>query len=86
MRARSPVKLLLEARHGAPRRVVDTISDFAANAGTVLGGQPVVPMVFDLRWVGAILFVTGRIEQSSLASAALNPAHRRRGGRQLPDR
>ena len=27
----------------APRKVFDTISDFAANAGIVLGGRPVRP-------------------------------------------
>jgi 2-oxo-hept-3-ene-1,7-dioate hydratase len=37
------------------RKVFDTISDFAANAGIVLGGRPVRPMDVDLRWVGAML-------------------------------
>ena len=37
----------------APRKVFDTISDFAANAGIVLGGRPVRPLDVDLRWVGA---------------------------------
>ena len=40
----------------APRKVFDTISDFAANAGIVLGGRPVRPDAVDLRWVGAMLF------------------------------
>jgi len=34
----------------APRKVFDTISDFAANAGIVLGGTPVRPHDVDLRW------------------------------------
>ena len=56
----------------APRKVFDTISDFAANAGIVLGGRPVKPMAFDLRWVGAMLFKNGVIEDTGLAAAVLN--------------
>ena len=56
----------------APRKVFDTISDFAANAGIVLGGRPVKPMEFDLRWVGAMLFKNGVIEETGLAAAVLN--------------
>jgi 2-oxo-hept-3-ene-1,7-dioate hydratase len=54
------------------RKVTDTISDFAANAGIVLGGRPVKPMEFDLRWVGAMLFKNGVIEETGLAAAVLN--------------
>jgi len=54
------------------RRVFDTISDFAANAGIVLGGRPVRPMDVDLRWVGAMLFKNGVIEETGLAAAVLN--------------
>ena len=39
----------------APRKVFDTIADFAANAGIVVGGRPVKPDAVDLRWVGAPL-------------------------------
>jgi 2-oxo-hept-3-ene-1,7-dioate hydratase len=56
----------------AMRRVVDTISDFAANAGIVLGGRPVRPDSVDLRWVGAMLFKNGVIEETGLAAAVLN--------------
>ena len=35
----------------APRKVFDTISDFAANAGIVLGGRPVKPTPWTCRWV-----------------------------------
>ena len=56
----------------APRKVFDTISDFAANAGIVLGGRPVRPMDVDLRWVGAMLFKNGVIEETGLAAAVLN--------------
>lgn len=56
----------------APRKVFDTLSDFAANVGTVLGGRPVNPMAIDLRWVGAMLFKNGVIEETGLAAAVLN--------------
>ena len=56
----------------APRKVFDTISDFAANAGIVLGGRPVRPHDVDLRWVGAMLFKNGVIEETGLAAGVLN--------------
>ena len=56
----------------AMRKVFDTISDFAANAGVVLGGRPVRPLDVDLRWVGAMLFKNGVIEETGLAAAVLN--------------
>jgi 2-oxo-hept-3-ene-1,7-dioate hydratase len=56
----------------AMRKVFDTISDFAANAGIVLGGRPVKPMDVDLRWVGAMLHKNGVIEETGLAAAVLN--------------
>ena len=55
-----------------PRKVFDTISDFAANAGIVLGGRPVRPMDIDLRWVGALLHKNGVIEETGLAAGVLN--------------
>lgn len=56
----------------APRKVFDTISDFAANAGIVLGGLPVKPDDVDLRWVGAMLYRNGVIEETGLAAGVLN--------------
>lgn len=56
----------------APRKVFDTISDFAANAGVVLGGRPVRPDSVDLRWVGAMLYKNGVIEETGLAAGVLN--------------
>ncbi len=56
----------------AMRKVFDTISDFAANAGIVLGGRPVKPLDVDLRWVGALLHKNGVIEETGLAAAVLN--------------
>ena len=54
------------------RKVFDTISDFAANAGIVLGGRPVKPTEVDLRWVGALLHKNGVIEETGLAAGVLN--------------
>ncbi len=54
------------------RRVVDTISDNAANAGIVMGGRPVRPDAVDLRWVGAMLVQNGAIEETGLAAGVLN--------------
>lgn len=54
------------------RKVTDTISDFAANAGIVLGGRPVRPNDVDLRWVGALLHKNGVIEETGLAAGVLN--------------
>ena len=60
----------------AARKVFDTISDFAANAGIVLGGRPVKPDAIDLRWAGAMLFKNGVIEETGLAAAVLgHPAN-----------
>lgn len=56
----------------ATRRVVDTISDNAANAGIVMGGRPMRPDAVDLRWVGAILVQNGAIEETGLAAGVLN--------------
>jgi len=55
-----------------PRRVMDTISDNAANAGIVLGGRPVRPFDTDLRWVSALCYRNGVIEESGVAAAVLN--------------
>jgi 2-oxo-hept-3-ene-1,7-dioate hydratase len=56
----------------APRKVFDTIADFAANAGIVLGGRPVKPDAIDLRWAGAMLYRNAVIEETGLAAAVLN--------------
>jgi 2-oxo-hept-3-ene-1,7-dioate hydratase len=56
----------------APRKVVDTISDNAANAGIVMGGRPMKPDAVDWRWAGALLFKNGVIEESGLGAAVLN--------------
>jgi 2-oxo-hept-3-ene-1,7-dioate hydratase len=56
----------------APRKVFDTIADFAANAGIVVGGRSVRPDATDLRWVGAILARNGIVEETGLAAGVLD--------------
>lgn len=56
-------------RHSkAMRKVQDTISDNAANAGIVLGGKKVSPREVDLPWCGAILRQNGVVEETGLAA------------------
>jgi 2-oxo-hept-3-ene-1,7-dioate hydratase len=50
------------------RKVQDTISDNAANAGIVIGGQRVRPQDVDLPWCGAILRQNGVVEETGLAA------------------
>jgi 2-oxo-hept-3-ene-1,7-dioate hydratase len=52
----------------APRKVFDTISDNAANAGIILGGRKMHPREVDLPWVGAILRVNDVVEETGLAA------------------
>ncbi len=56
----------------APRKVLDTIADNAANAAIVLGGRPMKPDAVDWRWAGALLYKNGVIEESGLGAAVLN--------------
>jgi 2-oxo-hept-3-ene-1,7-dioate hydratase len=50
------------------RKVYDTISDNAANAGIVLGAKHVDPHTTDLPWCGAILRQNGVVEETGLAA------------------
>jgi 2-oxo-hept-3-ene-1,7-dioate hydratase len=50
------------------RKVQDTISDNAANAGIILGGNKVHPKEVDLPWCGAILRQNGAVEETGLAA------------------
>ncbi|WP_106792367.1 2-oxo-hept-4-ene-1,7-dioate hydratase [Aquimarina sp. Aq78] len=54
------------------RTVKDTISDNAANAGIILGNTKINPRDIDLRWVGALLYKNGTIEESGIAAAVLD--------------
>lgn len=57
---------------GRIRTVVDTIADNAADAGIITGGRAVRPDAVDLRWVGAMLFRNGSLEETGLAAGVLN--------------
>jgi len=61
-----------DAETGAVRKVYDTISDNAANAGVVLGPQKHAIDNFDLRWVGAITSRNGEVEETGLGAGVLN--------------
>ena len=52
----------------AMRKVQDTISDNAANAGIILGGRRMKPAEVDLPWIGAILRQNGVVEETGLAA------------------
>lgn len=56
----------------ATRKVMDTISDNAANAGLVMGGRPFKPLDADIRWISALCYRNGVIEESGVAAAVLN--------------
>ena len=51
----------IDKASGATRKVFDTISDNASNAGIVLGGRPVRPHDLDLRWISALCYRNGVI-------------------------
>jgi 2-oxo-hept-3-ene-1,7-dioate hydratase len=56
----------------ATRKIFDTVADNAANAGIVLGGRPLRPLDADLRWIGALCFKNGQLEETGLAAGVLN--------------
>ena len=62
----------IDPETGAARKVMDTISDNAANAALVVGGRPFRPQDADLRWIGALLFRNGQIEETGVAAGVLN--------------
>lgn len=55
---------------GQPRKIFDTISDNAANAGIVLGDGKFDPRG-DLRWQGAIVSANGAVEETGLGAGVL---------------
>jgi len=56
----------------APRTIVDTIADNAANAGIVLGAERHQANDHDLRWIGAIVSRNGEVEETGLGVGVLN--------------
>lgn len=74
-----PALELLDARiemrdptTGGARKIVDAISDNAANAGIVTGGSPTRPDAVDLRWIAALLYINGTVEESGVSAAVMN--------------
>lgn len=63
---------MTDPQTGSGRTIVDTIADNAADAGIVTGGRVVRPHDVDLRWVSALLYRNGVIEESGVAAAVLN--------------
>lgn len=57
---------------GVARKLVDTISDNAANAGIVLDDKRHGPASIDMRWVGAIVSRDGEVEETGLGAGVLN--------------
>ncbi len=57
---------------GQARKICDTVSDNAANAGIVLGREQHAPDAFDLRWSGAILRKNGEVVATGLGAAVLD--------------
>jgi len=62
----------IDSQGRGTRTVLDTISDNAANAGIILGGRPMRPDAIDMRWVAAILYRNGEIEETGVGAAVLN--------------
>jgi len=56
----------------APRKIMDTVADNAANGAVVVGGRPIRPMDLDLRWVSALLLCNETVIESGVAAAVLN--------------
>ena len=54
------------------RTICDTIADNAADAGLVLGTQRLDPHEIDLRWMGAIVFRDGEVEETGLGAGVLD--------------
>ena len=62
----------VDAATKATRKIVDTIADNAANAGIVVGGRPFRPLDADMRWIGALCYRNGVLEETGLAAGVLN--------------
>ena len=61
-----------DPKTGQTRKIFDTISDNAANAGIVVGAQRHEPNAIDLRWAGTICFRNGEVEETGLGAGVLN--------------
>lgn len=63
--------LRIDPETGATRKIFDTISDNAANAGIVMGDTRHSP-VKDLRWIGSIVMRNDEVEETGLGAGVLN--------------
>jgi 2-oxo-hept-3-ene-1,7-dioate hydratase len=71
-----PALELIDGRTKYPRKIVDNIADNAAAAGVIYGGRPIKPNDFDLRWIGALLYKNGTIEETGVSAGVLgHPAN-----------
>ncbi len=57
---------------GRARTVCDTIADNAADAGIICGPDAIGPRHTDLRWVGALAYRNGTVEETGLAAGVLD--------------
>ena len=64
--------LRVDPETNAKRKIFDTISDNAANAGVVLGSERHGVDGIDLRWVGVIASSNGEVEETGLGAGVLN--------------
>ena len=62
----------IDAASGATRKIFDTISDNAANAGIVLGDRTHAVDAHDMRWVGCIVKRNGEVEETGLGAGVLD--------------
>lgn len=75
----SPAVELIAARSyrtdpitGRTRNVCDTIADNAADAGIIVSERKVTPRAIDLRWVHALAYRNGEIEETGVAAGVLD--------------
>ncbi len=66
-----PALELIDGRTRYPRKIVDNIADNAAAAGVIVGGRVVKPLDVDLRWVAALLYRNGVIEETGVSAGVL---------------
>lgn len=57
---------------GRTRSVIDTVSDNAADGGIVSGGVRIDPRGVDLRWISALAYRNGVIEETGVAAGVLD--------------
>jgi 2-oxo-hept-3-ene-1,7-dioate hydratase len=67
----TPALELIDGRSKYPRKIQDNIADNAATGGVIVGGRTMRPLDVDMRWVAAILFKNGVVEESGVAAAVL---------------